>query len=158
VALDGEGSTERVEAGAAVIGERIAQQNGSHRAEAERMPDVDNELVGGDLPLIYEALFGRARKGEAAGAEGNEHARNRFVSAACEALGLGPRSDSAIDKARQRYKARQRARKRSPSPVWPLLPVTLPIRGEQVWVPLPPGKPEKLEDMQRAEKLPGPEA
>jgi hypothetical protein len=145
------GSIERVEAGAAAIGERIAQQNGRHRAKLERMPDADNELVGGDLHLIYEALFEKARKGEAGRAEGNEHARNRFISAACEALGLPPRSDSAIDKARQRY------RKRPRSTVWDLLPVSLRIRGMEVWVALPPGRGEKLEDMQQAEKLPGPE-
>lgn len=45
---------------------------------------ADCILIGGDLPLIFSILYGRGRKGEAPGG----HARDRFVAAACNALGL----------------------------------------------------------------------
>jgi hypothetical protein len=79
-----------------------AREAEMRRANAPR-GGADCILIGGDLPLIFEVLYGRARKAEAPGAQ--DSARHRFVRAACAALGLKEPTPATIVKHRTRYLA-----------------------------------------------------
>ena len=71
-------------------------------SDSGREVGPDCHLIGGHLPLVFDILYGRPRKGEAPGAEGR--ARDRFIAASCAALGLPPAGAEAIKKHRERYR------------------------------------------------------
>ena len=104
--------------------EHVAQ--GSMQSAA--LISADYVLIGRDLPIIFEILYGRPRRGEAAGAAGR--ARDRFIAAACEALGWGCPAEGTIRQYRTRYyrDARQ----------WP-------ADANRDWMLAPRGRPDRLE-------------
>ncbi len=99
----------RADIGVALF-ERSAPRGGPDR------PDPDRELIGGDLPAIFQYLFGTPRKGERAGA------RNRFIQSACEALKLETPSVVSLKKHRDRYNEDTRNDSRPPRACQPLNP------------------------------------
>lgn len=61
---------------------------------------ADYILIGRDLPVVFEVLYGHPVKGESPRGGG---ARTRFIIASCAALGWGTPSEASVKKYRDRY-------------------------------------------------------
>ncbi len=113
---------------ALVVGARSLEKLYSARSEDARRPGQrDRDLIGGHLPALYAYHMGRNKKGEAARGPGGESARDRFISAVCEEMGLGPRKPAAIASARRRYLARLEKPGATPQPA------PAATRGRHLW-------------------------
>jgi hypothetical protein len=113
---------------ALVDGARALEKLYSTRsAGAQGRVQRDRTLIGGHLPALYAYYIGRNKKGEAARSPGGGSARDRFISAFCEEMGLGPRKPAAIDSARRRYLARLEKPCATPQPA------PAPKPGHELW-------------------------